>query len=228
MDIVYPLWSPSKHHNKELRYSIRSAWKHGKNLGKLWIVGMPIRFLHSRHIIPYDPSYRCKDVNIFGAALQACENPDVSDPFLLFNDDYFMLREFDANAIPAWYGDVPLFQQKRSQKIFRKTLMFLGARGIKEPKFFDVHMPIPIHKACLLHSRPNDWQKRKFLSKMTYANQCPELNPVKTLDCKIGIHCDLQAAKERFMFSTSDYPAPDVWEYLEQQFPDPSPFEGKR
>ncbi len=223
-DIVYVLWSRSRYHNKELRYSVRSVWKHGKNLGSLWIVGMPIKFLQPHFSIPYSPSYSCTDVNVFGAILRACENPDVSDPFLLFNDDYFMLREFDADAIPAWYSE-PWFKNRRNWGLYQRTLKILRARGVEHPRFFDVHMPILIHKDSMRKSCPKNWESRRFLSKTMYANQCPELNPIETSDCKLRVPGDLEAAKAGLMFSTSHYVHPSVWKYLEETFPAPGPFE---
>jgi len=223
-DVVYALWSKSHYNNSEIRYSVRSVWKHGKNLGRLFIVGMPVKFFQGHTTIPFSPAYRCKDVNIFATALEACKIPDISDPFLHFNDDYFMLQDFDASTLPAWYGE-PRFQQERSQNVYDRTITILKLRGIARPKFFDVHAPILIYKDCIQKSCPKDWKKLKFLFKTMYANQCPVLTPLEISDCKVWTTTDLQRAKNRFMFSTTDYPPPEVWDFLKAKFPDPSPFE---
>jgi len=225
IDVVYVLWSESKYQNREIRYSIRSVWKHGRNLGQLCIVGMKVDRLNSYVSVPYDPAYKCKDVNIFGAMLAASRDSRISDPFLFFNDDYFMLQDFNAEDLPAWYG-TPSFKQEIYEKIYRETLSVLRNRGIENPKFYDLHLPILVHKQCMIDACPKSWERIRFFSNTMYANQCPALLPEETEDVKIRNTCDLP--DDARAFSTTDYVDPNVWEFLQARFPDPSPFEIRR
>jgi len=111
MDILYTLGRASHWNDNELRYSLRSIARYGRNVGRVHIVG------------PYRPDWLSPDVNhIYCAdrfdvkaknimlAIQTAVHDDaIANDFLLSSDDHFYLRETDFARYPYYYkGELPM------------------------------------------------------------------------------------------------------------------------
>ena len=91
MDAVYILGSGSLAGNEEIRFSIRSLCENMLDLRNLYIIGEDPGFLHDfEHVVMLDSSKE-RHVNAYFKVLRACGLPELSDEFLLMNDDFFML-----------------------------------------------------------------------------------------------------------------------------------------
>lgn len=105
MDILYVLGKGSKWDNNELRYSLRSIEKFGKNVGKVYVVGYNPGFLSNE--ITY---IECKDKwssidshkNILNCICTAIEKSDIDDEFLYSSDDHYYTKETDFNNYPYY------------------------------------------------------------------------------------------------------------------------------
>lgn len=152
MDIVIPLGSGSKHKNLELRYALRSIEEHFPfSLFTMWrkifLVGERPDFIHNViHIPGFDnPETRWKEQNIFLKVMAAIDDPRLSDDFILFNDDHFLLEEFDVEKV--------FFKGRLDFSLRQRTLHESYANTIRNtlqmyPNSldYDVHCPMVMNR----------------------------------------------------------------------------------
>ena len=135
MDVVYILGSGSLANDEEILYSVRSLCKNMLDLGNVYVVGeMPQHLPAVEHYFTDDP-YPEKWRNAYHKISFACSIPELSDEFLLMNDDFFMLAPFSGD-------DFAFYALKDSNG---------GSCGAHS---FQVHCPIRICKEW--------WQKMPF------------------------------------------------------------------
>jgi hypothetical protein len=104
IDLVYIVGNGSTWKNNELRYSIRSAIKHLKGIGNVWVVGVKPAWLDVKHI-PANDSGRTATESVYLKLKKAIAHPEISEDFLFFNDDYYLLKNAPANKFPFYYKD---------------------------------------------------------------------------------------------------------------------------
>ena len=151
-DVVYPV-RPTRNGNAELRYSLRS------------LVNLPHRDVHifsdyipwlnekkvKRHPSSDQPG-KSRFANVNQTLLRACEDPNISDPFIFMNDDFFVLQKitslpYYANGTLQQHWDY-LHQFYNMSKYMRdmletqSELKKLGYGTID----FEVHAPILFYK----------------------------------------------------------------------------------
>ena len=123
MDILYVLGRHSKWDNNELRLSLRSIEKFGKNVGRVFLVGHDPMFLSNQvTYIPYKDKYKkiFKQKNILEAICYAVEHSDIGEEFLLSSDDHIYLKATDFNNYPFFCKGMLPTDVKHS--LYRKTL----------------------------------------------------------------------------------------------------------
>ena len=152
MDILYIIGkNASKCNNNELRYSLRSIEKYGKNVGRVFVVGYCPAFLSDEVVkLPFEQPYSGKISmahkcdNIRASIEYAVENSDIGDEFLISMDDHFYVREVDFGAYPYYVKDytkrecrteLPSKEQdKEHQDVYtnmlRKTRAFLEENNL--------------------------------------------------------------------------------------------------
>lgn len=138
--------------NDELRHSLRSL----ANVphGRVWIAGyaptwaavgaIPVR----RHF----DKYASARANLRAAA----EHPDVSDPFVLLNDDFFVMAPHPDGLPMLHNGRLARAIRDRPTRasLYTRgmvaTLDFLQSLGIREPRSYSLHVPMLVGKRELL------------------------------------------------------------------------------
>lgn len=166
IDIVIPLRSelqPSANH--ELKYALRSIEQYLENAGKVFIIGSCPEWLNLQTVeyIPY------KEINWFNQLTRniheklklACISYKVSNEFLYFNDDHFLLDKVDATKYPFYHGGVEFGGKGQYRKAtVPNTLALLLAEGHKNVYNYDVHTPLLINKNQYLNKIGTlDWKK---------------------------------------------------------------------
>lgn len=126
MDILYVVGSGSTWSNNELRYSLRSIAKFGRNIERVYLAGYKPAFVSEevRHIPCTDDSKR-KHKNIMHKVLTTIEKSDISNRFLISSDDHFYIRETDFNRLPVYYQLRALpqtFSEKQLKNNYYKSL----------------------------------------------------------------------------------------------------------
>jgi hypothetical protein len=98
MDVVIP-YRHSAHNGLELRYTLRGIEKFFPELENIFIIGDRPDFVQNIiHIPANDSPHRFhKQRNIFFALMAACEDKRVSDSFIWFSDDEFLLQPYQVS-----------------------------------------------------------------------------------------------------------------------------------
>lgn len=196
IDILYILGRGSKFKNNEIRFSLRSIQKHLSNYRNVYIVGECPDFLTDVIHIPMDDTQICKETNIYAKILRACQEPEISDNFIFFNDDHFLNIDFDAVNFPNFYKCDIEFTAKKVRNMYRfavrNTLAILKEKGYSTFNF-DTHTPIIYNKHKFLEVMPGyDWTIRYgYIIKSLYGNTVG-LTGVPDKDYKINspMDCD--------------------------------------
>lgn len=143
MDVLYYIGNGSMRHNIELRFSLRSLEKFGKNIDRVFIIGNKPEFIKN---VEY---YWVEDKNewwknAFIKTKTAIEK-GITEDFLLMNDDFFMLADFDAETYPFYHrGEIPDDNGRDYQKVIANTKRILQSENATT-KHYGVHCPIRIN-----------------------------------------------------------------------------------
>lgn len=138
MDILYVVGKGfSEWNDNELRYSLRSIAKYGKNVRRVYVVGYCPYLLNPEEVtlLPLRDEGTNKHVNILRAIDYAIEKSDISEHFLLSSDDHYYVRETDFDNYPVyWRGcDLPDSEPQTPtwyQKTMHQTHDVLRAFGL--------------------------------------------------------------------------------------------------
>lgn len=149
MDIVYPVRPGQK--NEELRYSLRSLG----NLphGRVWIVGYQLPdWLRNVGIIPSIPEPRSRYRDTEAKLVEALIYAEVSDPFLLFNDDFYVMKPLRSIKVQHMGPLADKIRKPASSygKGITAALDQLKREGIEEPLSYELHTPFRIQKSKML------------------------------------------------------------------------------
>lgn len=150
MDFVYMCRDGA---NEELRYSIRSVYAHIKN-PKIWVIGGKPDWYCGNYISV--PQNKTKYENVANNLRVLCKSDQISDDFILMNDDFFIMKDLD--EIPTVYGgtlrDKIISYRKYAKhssytKLLSKTEKELHSLGILNPLDYAIHTPMPMNKSNL-------------------------------------------------------------------------------
>jgi hypothetical protein len=228
MDLVYFCRNGN---NEELRYSIRSAVKNLK-FDKLWVVGGKPSWYSGPYIEV--PQTGRKYQNVQDSANKIFYSPEISDPFILMNDDFYIIEPVDS---PTNFNGGKLIDRaimydtlapfsKYTEKLF-DTHSFLLKCGIKEPLDFELHVPIVIHKSGF---------KKAFTSKFLWRSLYGNLQGVPSLgmDEDVKVYVDGPLLPKSYSIDDLKYPylSGDDGSFsflhenlLKDMFPEPSIYE---
>lgn len=150
MDILYIIGKDcSKCDNFELRASLRSIEKYGKNVGKVYVVGYCPDWLSDEVVkIPCEDLNQDEELtmtqkaqNICTKVLYAVDNSDIGEEFLVSMDDHFYTRDTDFDNYPYFAnisvkrGVLPQEPQTREyQQFLYECGEYLKSKGL--PTFY--------------------------------------------------------------------------------------------
>ena len=100
-DVVIPYKTPSNFSEEELRYTLRSIAKNFLSLRNVYIIGDCPNWVKRVIHIPTSQGYSKVD-NVRAAHSIAVTRPEISDNFVLWSDDIYLLRPIQ--QIPLWHG----------------------------------------------------------------------------------------------------------------------------
>lgn len=220
MDAVYVCRSGD---NEELRYSIRSLVNLDHD--RVWVFGDGPDWLTSACRVPVSQGGD-RQANAHSALVAACHHPEVSDPFIFMNDDFFILRPVElkryhlgplADFIEVQRRDYPHgIWAKRMPAL----LGLLRSAGFDDPLCFEGHTPVVFEKdkllACLMH--PPGTQYRTLYGNLFSDDAVPGANAKVRADKTPDL-------TTRTFLSTSDKGFANVHAALDSLFPEPSEYE---
>ena len=109
MDIIYILGKGSKHDNIELRMSLRSICKYGRNIGRVIVAGYPCDWLSDEVVkVPIEDKYGRKHLNIVNCIETLADKGIVEGEFLYSSDDHFYVKPVDFDNYPVYFKGLAL------------------------------------------------------------------------------------------------------------------------
>lgn len=237
VDVVYILGKESRWNNTEIKCSIRSVEMYLKEYNNIYIIGELPDFFNDKVIhIPYQDIYGNKARNIMTKILRAANDERISKDFILFNDDYFLLKDTNAPNYPYYYKnnlkialEKNLYNYEFLQHI-QQTIVALSEYNYLLSNF-DSHYPIVYNKELLKKVvNKYNWEiPFGLIMKSTYCNSLNIIGEYKE-DCKINHPHTLDnwpnVTKELDMFSIGDRCInKSMQQYLDYLYPNKSKYE---
>ena len=103
MTILYIVGNGSKHGNIELRWSLRSLAKFGRNVGRVIVAGSPPAWLSGGvERFSYDQPYNRTNRNIPATAAAAVDALGLRGDVVMAYDDCILTADTDFNAMPLY------------------------------------------------------------------------------------------------------------------------------
>jgi len=149
MDVVYVTRNGD---NPELRYSLRTLANVDHD--RVWIFGGAPTWIDFEEVTHQKRAQGGSPyASTRGHIGAACNTPEVSDPFMLWNDDFFAMHPV---------GTVPLYHRGPLEPLLEKyvkirtpwgkgliqTAALMGGRGLLAGAMcYDIHLPLIVHKA---------------------------------------------------------------------------------
>ena len=221
IDVVIPLRDkPSTFMDLELRFALRSIERYFP-VRDVWCVGIPRDTFALNWIEQPDleGGYDTRHESVRQKILKACENPFISDPFALWNDDFFLLRT--VNNLPDYYDGTIEDRLKDTTSGYaermKRTIPYSDGRN------YEVHTPVMIDKKLF---------KKVTKEGMLYRNlHCSKSKreKVQIQDPKLynhNEHLDFRKwRQDKWMFSTSDISFHYILPQMRKMYPEKSRWE---
>jgi glycosyltransferase involved in cell wall biosynthesis len=169
IDVVIPLGKGSSSANNELRFCLRSIEQYLEGYRNIWIIGQKPKFLKNINHIPHE-EYHPKSNNIHDKIKRACNTGEISDNFILFNDDYFLVEKVDAPTYPNYYSNEALKEALNRPKPdpYRALVEDTMQQVKPSMRYADIHCPIVIKKKAFLSLPYKRNTEHGLLVKSTY------------------------------------------------------------
>jgi len=150
MDLVYICRNGE---NEELRYSIRSAVKNLPH-DKIWVVGGKPDWYTGNHIEV--AQIKGKYSNARNSLRAICDSKDISDSFVLMNDDFYIINRVD--TVPYMYAGTlsekidqreDIFSGNTYTTLLKQTLGSLSRKKVRVVLDYELHVPMVMEKKKL-------------------------------------------------------------------------------
>jgi len=180
MDYVYIC---RKGENEELRYSLRSIEKNMPE-GRVWVFGYRPEWYIGDFVKIEDIGSKFE--NIRNCISIVADNKNVSENFILMNDDFFALKKI--NKLENFHGGLlenKIIKYKESRmspkyiRLLELTMKQLKQNGIENPIDYDIHVPMTMNKLLLKEA-----MNIAFFPRSAYGNWV-KINGKKISDVKI-------------------------------------------
>jgi hypothetical protein len=230
-DLLYILGSGSKWRNNEIRFSLRSVEQNLPH-GRVFVIGECPKFLRNViHIHALDP-YEVKTANAIFKIRAACREIDLSEKFILMNDDFFVIRRMD-RIEPETLGTLSDAIKNHSTKAgyyyqgLRKTHELIKQSGVENPLDYEAHTPMIIEKQKFLSLTDAVEWTEGYLHRSLYGNTFGVGGKKRKKDTKVHSIEQLPELIQGDIISTADRVVlrPEFQHFIYNQFPNPSRYE---
>jgi hypothetical protein len=229
IDIVYPVKRGNA--NEELRYSLRSVEKNVPHR-KIWTIGYNCGWTQNIGHITYHQGQNVR-LNTTQAMKLACFDPDISDPFLYWNDDYFCMkqiprvRRMNRGPIDAVITELAPKKDGYAQGMVATKNLLLERGYGPDILSYELHMPIHVYKGEMIDSIDlYESSKLPNLHKRTLYGNMVGLAGMSIPDNKIVFE-QTPWDRDCTWISTSDksFKEFQVGAWIKSHFPNPSKYE---
>lgn len=224
LDIVY--FVKDRMYNEELRYSLRSVDVNMPHK-RVWIFGgCPINIVPDIRV-RVDQVGKTKWDRVRNMYKMVCENKEITDDFIMFNDDFFVMQP--TNRITPTYRcslkEHIKILEPHKPSAYSKLLRDCRETLTGEPLSYELHVPFIFNKKKLLtmlNSFPEQHCTRTMYGNI-YKIRGKRSNDPKIFNSKPTF--DYKSSQ----FLSTDDPVininNDIWRWLQKQFPKKSRFE---
>lgn len=220
--------------NEQLRYALRS-WAAHLPHRHVWLVGYRPPWLSGVRHIPTGQTGHSKYRNTTTAVRAACEHPEVSDPYLLCNDDFFVMRPVVGGVPVLHRGPVAeverYYAARRSGRYLRgmrETRDLLAQLGHPDPLSYELHVPLLVDKTDMLHAL-DVGRHLDVLHKRTLYGNLAGLGGQQTADVKVLSRAAVFDRDGMFLSTMPDsFTFGGVGAFIRRRFPLPGPYEERR
>ena len=218
--------------NEELRFSLRSV---AENLPhrKVWFFGGCPRGITPDIRVKFKQNGETKWDNVHNMYKEVCENKEVTENFIMFNDDFFIMKptdHIDTMYRSSLISHCEVIEAKNRNKPTNYTQVLrecdreldeLGASRLS----YELHVPFIFNKTKLLAMLERF--PEQHCTRTLYGN-IYEVGGKQARDVKIfDIHPSFDYKNSRFL-STEDSIVSinnDIWRFIRSKFPKKSEFE---
>lgn len=232
MDIVYICREGD---NEELRYSIRSVVKNMPH-ANIWVVGGKPSWYKGNHIPVRQFKTKLANARLNMDTIIASK--EISDDFVLMNDDFFVMQKIDT---VEYYYSGPLvdklnhFKNKHPHSIYTRlltrSLKTMKQHGIPNPLDYTLHVPMVMNKKKLAEILPLGISWRIAYGNIHKVGGIQvEATGSPTKDVKIYVENDELTdvsgnPLSQTYLSTDDPAFARMQSFFEDAFPERSPYE---
>lgn len=188
IDVLYIVGTGSHWNNYELRYSLRTLEKYGKNIGRVFVSGSNPGFLSNEVIFTNIPDIDIFSVNHWYKVSETFKQTDISDNCLYMMDDLFFNKEVDLENYPYYYKNYlqatyPI--DRRYNRCLKNTYKILKDNN-KDVKNFGVHCPIIYNRQKFLDMKVDEYRKLDgFISPRSFYCNMYDIEGIQRDDLKI-------------------------------------------
>lgn len=230
-DIVVPVREGAV--NEQLRYALRS-WAAHLPHRQVWIVGYRPAWADGVGHIPTRQT-GTKYQNTTLAVRAACEHREVSETFLLANDDMFVMQPLTEmpvlhrGPVRTVEGYYAARAQGKYLRGMQETRDLLVGMGHTDPLSYELHVPMPVRKTAMLTALELGRHLDVVHKRTLYGNYA-NLGGTEIQDVKI-LHRAPRGygPNSRFLSTMPDsFAAGHVGQFIRRAFPEPSRYETRR
>lgn len=153
LDIVIPL--KANPDNESLRYCLRSIAENVPH-NRIFVIGGKPEWVTGVIHIPDASGDVSRYARIANSILIAGTIPELTDDFVLFNDDFFALepiQSIDTNHRGLLRHHIEQLSAGKHSVVYKRSLIATGqllrANGIANPRSYELHLPMIINKENL-------------------------------------------------------------------------------
>lgn len=235
IDILIPLGTGSKYCDIETKILLRSIDKYITGYRKIIIIGPKIpEFINECNkllFIKRDEDKCNRYARVQKKIEWVLNNVDITNKFVLFNDDFIVLKKTDIRTISYGVGgSLPLSKQNSGWMEYkRRTAELLLSKGMSI-RNYDLHIPMILERSNYLKIC-HEWNKGIILMRSFYGNVFCDKGNIITRDVKLQSEWKKKIYKiikknKRWVISYGDGALNNEFgEYMLTMFPDKSRFE---
>ena len=229
MDIVYVVKDAV--YNEELQYSLRSVEKNFPH-NRVWFFGGRPIGVHPDKQVIVNQVWRTKWDNVRNMLRMIADNEEITDDFVLFNDDFFVMKPVKTLPPYKWKSMESICKWVEEQNNNRASSYTKNLRGVarelEEFQFptdnYVLHMPMVFNKKKLLNALdvfPNTKSPRSVYGNMYCTKKAKTHKDVKIFRART------EPPKDSDFLSTEDFAFKNgkAGEYIKSCFPNKSRFE---
>lgn len=215
--------------NEELRYSLRSLAAHLPH-GRVWVAGHRPPWLAGTvghiQVPPAQSRFESSTANLRAA----CEHPEVSEEFVYFNDDFFVMEPVE--GVPVMHrGPLADVIEGTRSSLYRRgaqaTGLLMERLGLADDGpllSYELHVPLPVTKAGMLAAMKAG-RGLPVLHKRTLYGNLHRLGGEQLLDVKVTGPDDPGPGGPWLSTSDASFEQGAVGERIRAAFPEPCRYE---